>query len=78
MGRFGRPPLWGLMFLPMLLFWALVIGGIVWLAFLPSRRAGVSPSASSGREAPLDVLKMRYAKGEITKEQFDPMKKDLE
>lgn len=29
-------------------------------------------------ETPLDILKKRYAKGEITKEQFDEMKKNIE
>lgn len=28
-------------------------------------------------EKPLEVLKKRYARGEITKEDFDRMKKDL-
>jgi putative membrane protein len=38
-------------------------------------------SRSSGHpsgETPLDILKTRYAKGEITKEEFNQMKKDLE
>jgi putative membrane protein len=29
-------------------------------------------------ESPLEILKKRYAKGEITKQQFEEMKKDLE
>lgn len=32
----------------------------------------------SQTETPLEVLKKRYAKGEISKEAFDIMKKDLE
>ena len=36
--------------------------------------------AQKGRtiqETPLEILKKRYVKGEITKEQFDQMKRDL-
>jgi putative membrane protein len=31
----------------------------------------------SVRETPLEILKKRYAKGEITKEDYDRMKRDL-
>ena len=54
------------------LFWILVILGIVvlvkWLA-----SSGASRTASRA----LDILKERYAKGELTREQFDQMKRDV-
>ncbi len=62
-----------------ILFWAIIIGGIVWLVSALVR-GGTQPvtAAVASRETPLDVLKMRLAKGEITKEQYDQLKNDLQ
>jgi putative membrane protein len=60
----------------MLLFWGLIIVGLVllvrwlWDQGRPAGGSGVG-------EAPLDILKRRYARGEITKEDYDRMKQDL-
>jgi putative membrane protein len=63
--------------LGMLVFWALVIGGIVWLIQSATRRTNIVATNSTVSETPLDILKRRYAKGEITKEQFEEMKNTL-
>ncbi|MAG36414.1 MAG: hypothetical protein CL878_09240 [Dehalococcoidia bacterium] len=35
------------------------------------------PASSDASETPLEILRQRYARGEISKEQFDQMKYDL-
>ncbi len=64
----NRGWMWGLGMglggLMMLLFWGVVIAGIVLLV----RQVGQGGS-DSPRETPVDVLKHRYASGEITREQ---------
>jgi putative membrane protein len=57
----------------MIVFWALVVTAIVFfIRYLvrESRRARRDPPA-------LEVLKTRYAKGEISKEEFEEKKKDV-
>jgi putative membrane protein len=38
---------------------------------------GGQGGSSPGPQSPMDILKTRYAKGEITREEFDRMKKDI-
>lgn len=57
-----------------LAFWALIMGGVTLLVFYFLRHA---KSFSPSSELPIDILKARYARGEITKEQFDTIKRDL-
>jgi putative membrane protein len=61
-----------------LVLWALIISGIVLLVVWLARNANRGPSFIGSGESPLDILKKRYAKGEVTKEQFDAVKRDLE
>lgn len=65
----------GLGWLLMIIFWVLVILGVVYSVKLIAG-AGAKKEATKD-ETPLEILKKRYAKGEITKEQFDQMKEDI-
>src|SRR5262245_15510251 len=64
---------WGVgMMLMMFVFWGVVIVGIVlgirWL---------VSQGRPSSSDTALDILRQRYARGEIDKQEFDAKKRDL-
>lgn len=56
-----------------LLFWALLIAGAIWLG---RRLVGRNPTATS-RETPLETLKRRYAAGEIGRDDFERMKREV-
>jgi len=55
-------------------FWIFIVALVIWLLVDRSNKTKQNPPP---QETALDILKKRYAKGEITKEQFEQMKKDL-
>ena len=69
--------MFGIGALIMLAFWVLVIGGAVWLVVTLARGGTSTSTQFAAGQTPLDVLKARYAKGEITKEQFEEMNRAL-
>ena len=64
----------------MILFWGGLILGAVWLVravFQPGNQSG-SRTQSTQEQSARDILDRRYARGEITREQYEAMRKDLE
>ena len=59
------------------IFFILVVIGIIFLIVWLVKRSTNPGVGNKTDNKYLEVLKERYAKGEITKEQFDNMKKDL-
>jgi putative membrane protein len=59
----------------MIAFWVAVIAGIVYFVkwVIASGKRHETPSG----ETALDILKKRYARGEISKEEFERVKQDI-
>jgi putative membrane protein len=57
----------------MFLFWALVIAGVVLLVRYLARLG----RARGQEDSALEILKRRYARGEINKEEFEDKRRDL-
>jgi putative membrane protein len=58
----------------MILFWVAIILLIVWL-YRQIKGTAVKPAIG---ETPLEILKKRYARGEISREEYEEMRKELE
>jgi putative membrane protein len=59
----------------MWIIFLIVIGLLIYFIVQGQKTKGQTPTQN---ESHLDILKKRYAKGEITKEEYERMKKDLE
>ncbi len=75
----GNGWLWGLGtglgWVMMLAFWGALIAGAILLFRALAGRSEPPPTTG---ETPLEVLKLRYAAGEITREQYDAMRQALQ
>jgi putative membrane protein len=57
-----------------IVFWVGVIALVVWLI---TKLVKHENSGKIEKQSPIDLAKERYARGEITKEEFEQLKKDL-
>ncbi len=77
----GMHMMWGTfgigMMLFMLVFWVLVILGIVVLIRWAWTSMGGAAQKGEFAETALDILEKRYARGEIDKEEFEARRLDL-
>ncbi|NOY78293.1 MAG: SHOCT domain-containing protein [Calditrichaeota bacterium] len=61
------------------IFWLLFLGVIIWgiLSFTHNQKRENREITTPRDETPLEILKKRYAKGELTQNEFDAMRKKL-
>ena len=69
----GTGMMWGMGWIFMMIFWGFIL---VALIFLVRWLVGVTRTPKT-EESALEILKKRYARGEIDKEEFEQKKKDL-
>jgi putative membrane protein len=60
----------------MIIVWIIVIGLIIW-GIIALVRYNSSAKETSQKRDPIDIAKERYARGEITREEYERIKKDL-
>ena len=56
------------------IFWLILLGVIVWAVVTIINKNQTGTGNNQLGESSIDILKKRFAKGEITKEQYDQMK----
>ena len=73
-GHWGFMP-WGL---GTTVFWAIVIVAVIVLIYQTTRTSRSSGLSDEAREGSLEILKRRYARGDITKDEYEEMRQTLE
>ncbi len=68
---FVWPMLW-------LLSCLLVLGGLGFLVYAGVRRSRAGPAPATASEDAIATLRLRYARGELTREEFRRMREDLD
>ena len=66
-------------------WWMVVVGSLTWFGFLAAiafvawgaLRPAAERTGAAPRATPLEIVKARYARGEITREEFEQTKRDL-
>lgn len=62
------------------IFWVVIIGGAIWLISRQFNNGTTNQSthqSANQTEMPLDILKKRYARGEITEDEYKEMRRNL-
>lgn len=68
---------YGAMFL-VPLFFIVILGLVIWAIVAATQKSSGSPDTTDYKiESPLDILKRRYAQGDIDKEEYETKKRDL-
>ncbi len=78
-GTFGV--LGGIGLMLYLLFWGGLLTGLILFVVRAFRRARISTGSDSfatGQPTAKEILRAQYARGEITREQYERMKRDIE
>ena len=59
----------------MWVFWILIIVALLWFVTFATRRGSILPQ---NEKSALEILKERYARGEIDRKEFEQKQKDLQ
>ncbi len=68
----------GFGFLLMAIFWIVILVAVVWFVGRLFPRSNSGQSTGNSPESAVDIAKQRYARGEISKDEFEAMRHDLE